>query len=121
MKMTIKKDKLIEVVSSNRDAHVGIFREAVEGYKKLAVERLEEHIERIKSGSLERVYVTLPAPENHLGDYDRVLKMLELTEDTSMVLDEQEAAQYVMDDWGWKDQFLSSNSSYSMTAARLSK
>lgn len=116
----VDKSDLLEKVKENRAQHRAIFEEAIEGYRKEGVRLLEEHIARIKNGRLERVYVQLPQPEDHTSDYDRIITMLEMSEETSIELDEGDFATFVMDDWGWKNQFLASNSSYSATAARLS-
>ena len=80
----VDKDDLLKKVQTNRDAHRGIFEEAVEGYRKRSVEILEEHIQKIKAGKLEEVYVRLPRPSDHTKDYDRVIEMLEMHEDTSI-------------------------------------
>lgn len=114
--VTVSKDELTKIVTENRGEHRAIFEEAVDGYKKRAVELLEEHIARIKKGKLERVSVSLPVPEDHTSDYDRVLKMLAMSVDDEVTLDEQTFAEYVMDDWGWQKQFLASSSVYSKMA-----
>ena len=119
--VTVDKAQLIGKVQNNRDDHRKIFEEAVEGYKKEGVRLLEEHIERIKKGKLERVYVSLPEPEDHTSDYDRVLKMLEMHTGHEVTIDEDSFASYVMDDWSWKRQFLQTNSAYSVTAAAALK
>ena len=115
--VTVQKGALVKVVQENRGEHRKIFEEAVEGYKKRAVELLEEHIARIKKGKIERVAVSLPVPEDHTADYDRVLKMLDMSVDENVTLDETAFAEYVMDDWGWQRQFLTSSSAYSARAA----
>lgn len=114
--VTVKKADLVKVVSDNRAEHRQIFEEAVEGYKKRAIELLEGHIERIRKGKIERVAVSLPVPEDHTADYDRVLKMLDMSVDDDVTLDETAFAEYVMDDWGWQRQFLTSSSAYSASA-----
>lgn len=114
---TFQIDDLLSILGKNRDDHRAIFDEAVEGYKQKATELLEDHIDRIRKGDLTAVYVNLPRPEDHTQDYNRVIKMLELSTDSTIELDEHDFAQYVMDDWAWKRQFLISNTHYSTTAA----
>ena len=115
-KVTVRKDDLAKAVQANRDEHRKIFEEAVDGYKKRAVQLLEEHIARIRTGKLERVAVSMPVPEDHTHDYDRVLKMLEMSTADEIELDEHRFAQYVMDDWQWQRQFLTDSSAYSAMA-----
>lgn len=119
MKSKVEKGWLLATVQKNADEHQDIFLEAVEGYRNEAVKQLEAHIERIKGGKLERVYVSLPQPENHIRDYKRVLDMISRNVDTVIELSEQDYASYVLDDWQWKRQFLASNSAYSVTSAKL--
>lgn len=118
--ITVKVDDLAKKVLENRNAHQAIFQEACEGYRAKALELLEAHVAEVKAGKITRVVVNLPYPENHVDDYDRVLTMLEMSVDSQVTIDEGTFANYVMDQWAWTKQFLSSNSAYSVTAARLS-
>ena len=106
-------------LKENRSKHRAIFEEAVEGYRKAAVELLEAHIARIKNGKLERVMVQLPLPEDHTLDYDRVLAMLDMHIEDTIDVEEHDFQSYVLDDWTWKRQFLTSSADYSPTAAAM--
>lgn len=119
--VTVRKDELVSALEENRKNHRAIFEEAVEGYRKKAIEMLEHHIEEIKEGRVVRVAVHLPQPEDHTDDYDRVLRMLEMSIDDEIEVMEHDFACYVMDNWDWKRQFLTTNSAYSATAMRLSQ
>lgn len=112
----VRTSDLKEKVEENRKAHRAIFDEAVEGYLSKSLELLEAHIEQIKSGKMVRIQVSLAYPEDHTVDYDRVLAMLEMSLEDEIEIDETTFASYVMDDWQWKRQFLTSNSAYSRTA-----
>lgn len=117
--ITVRKSDLLEKLQENREQHTKIFEEAVEGYKTRAVELLEDHIRRIKNGKLERVQVMLPVPENHVHDYDRIIAMLEMDINDEIEMEEHEFKAYVMDDWAWKQQFLTSTAEYSAAAGKL--
>jgi hypothetical protein len=112
----VKKLEALETIKKNRAAHKAIFNEAVAGYKDQTLKLLNNHIEQIKSGKVMRVTVSLPQPEEHTKDYDRAIKMLEMSVDDEILIDEQSFQSYIMDDWHWKRQFLASNSHYSDTA-----
>jgi hypothetical protein len=114
--ITVEKHELVAKVKENREAHRAIFLEAVEGYRAEAVRQLEAHIERIKDGHLPEVRVVLPAPSDHTADYDRVLAMLDWETAATIKIAEEDFAAYVMDDWHWKRQFLTTNSAYSAGA-----
>lgn len=115
----VKKGELGKIIQENRDAHEAIFDEAVEGYREKVVGLLEDHLKRVKKGKMEECRIYLPVPENHTHDYDRVLKMLDMSVDEIITIDHVTFGQYVMDEWSWKAEFLRSNSAYSMTAASL--
>lgn len=116
-KVTVRKDELMEALQENRAKHEAIFLEAVEGYKAEAVRQLEEHIDRIRAGKLPEIFVRLAAPANHTREYDRAIRMLEMEVGDQVDIDAHSFGCYVMDDWDWKRQFLTSNSVYSATAA----
>lgn len=117
--VTVKKAELREKIQTNRDAHKAIFDEAVEGYREKIIGLLEEHLKRVKKGKMETIRIWLPVPEDHTGDYDRVLAMLDMSVDEEITIDQNTFSSYVMDEWHWKGEFLSTNSAYSATAASL--
>jgi hypothetical protein len=116
MQTKIEKSKLLHILKENRSKHREIFEEAVEGYRKKAVEILNSHIETIKAGKLITVYWNLARPEDHTRDYDRVIAMVDRNVEDTITLSEQDFSSYVQDDWQWKRQFLVSNSVYSAGA-----
>jgi hypothetical protein len=116
MRIKVNKAEILVTIRANREAHKKIFAEAVEGYKKKAMEVLEQHIAEVKAGKF-FTYIQLTLPSDHSRDYDRVIKMLEQHQGTEIELIEADYAMYVLDDWQWKRQFLVSNSQYSGTAA----
>lgn len=119
MAMKFKKDELVTIVQKNRDAHRAIFEEALIGYKQKVIETLEATIEQAKRGEVRQIYVSFAKPDDHTRDYDRLLKMLDMTSEQDVELTEQQFGQYVLDDWDWKRQFITTNSAYSGTALRL--
>ena len=116
-KIRVNTIELAKTLTKNRAEHRKIFEEAVEGYRKKVIELLEDHLERVKEGSLIRVYISLPQPSDHTADYDRALQVLDWSLDDEIEIDEQTFAELVMDDWQWKREFFTTNSAYSVTAA----
>lgn len=117
MNARIEKLKLLDILKENRAKHRAIFEEAVDGYVKKAEEMLRENMTLLKANRNHRVGVYLTAPVDQTRDYDRAIKMVEMTTETEIVLQESDFKGYVMDDWSWKQQFLTSNSFYSASAA----
>jgi hypothetical protein len=58
------------------------------------VGRVEAVCDAIKS-------IDLVQPRDHTSDYDRVIMMLEMSVDDTIVLDANEFDQYVRDVWAW--------------------
>ena len=118
-KMKFQKDKLLEVLRTNRTNrtnHRKIFLEACEGYLKKAIELLEQKLASARKGERISMHFSLQQPVDQTKEYDRAIRMLEMSSDTTVELEEHDFQQYVMDDWAWKQQFLASNSAYSGTA-----
>lgn len=111
MKTLVDKDKLVTIVQNNRDNHRNLFEEAVEGYQKRARNELDKFINRLVGGDPVRISVHMSPPEDHTDDYNRALRMLELDTRSEIELDEEDAAQFLMDDWGWTNNFAESYTS----------
>lgn len=112
----VGKEQLLEQVRENRETHREKFEEAMDGYKRKAIELLEDHIDRIKRNAPERVRVDLPYPIDHTDDYDRIIKQLEWSLDNQIELNEQEFNTYVRDQWGWKEAFSETHTMYTSSS-----
>jgi hypothetical protein len=108
----VKKTELLDVLRKNREAHRDIFEKACVGYRKVAVEELERSLADARAGRKIRQNLALIEPMDQTKDYDRAIRMLEMSIEDTIELDEQQFAQYVQDDWRWKEQFTASNSRY---------
>jgi hypothetical protein len=104
----VKKEEVLTRIRANRDQHRSIYEQAVEGYRKRAIETMEQMIADARKGGEIRQSIHLPVPEDHTEDYDRVIDMLDMEVKATVELSEQEFAWYVRDDWSWKAAFLHS-------------
>lgn len=116
-KINVNKEQLIDKLKENRAKHRGIFLEATDAYRKMAIAELDKSLELAKAGKKIRRSIDLMEPSDHTKDYDRAIGMLEMSQDTDIQLSERDYNSYVLDDWAWRQQFLYSNSSYSATAS----
>lgn len=115
-KIRVKKVDLLDALRKNREGHRAIFEEALEGYHKKVVEELERRLADARANKRFDVSIRLVQPEDHTEDYDRAIEMLEMDLNDEQELSTQEFAQFVQDDWGWRQQFLTSNAMYSTAA-----
>lgn len=110
----VKKATLMTTIQKNRDRHREVFESALEGYQQESIRILREQMDRAEKGLRQNLQVYLICPEDHTKDYDRVLGMLSMSIDDTIELTEQDYSQYIEDNWMWKQQWVGSNSSYSM-------
>jgi len=103
----VTKEFLLEKLQANREEHSVVYEEAMLGWNTKVLEFLESSIERVKSDLNFNPFINinLPKPDNHLLDYDRAIDLLKASLDTEFVLTSKEFAQYVRDEWDWKDYF----------------
>lgn len=117
--MKFQVAELSDMIQGNRESHRKIFFEAQDGYRKAMIRELDRRLNEARSGQKISRAAWMAEPEDHTRDYDRILKMLGMCTETHVELDEKEFAQYVMDDWAWKRNFLVANSAYSATATAM--
>jgi hypothetical protein len=114
-KVTIDTAAVTEKVRHNRARHQRVYTAALDGYvkdtrRKLLAEArllLREHVPHA-------VRINVYPPGDHTKDYDRVLAMLEMHTDPTITMNEQTFAQFVLDDWDWKDEWLATTSTYAV-------
>ena len=116
--VTVKKADLVAVLAANRAKHAAVFEEALNGYKAAVIDKLEDALRKARNGERVLESFHIPQPVNQTHEYNRALRMLEMSVDDTIKLSAQEFEQYVMDRWVWKRQFLATNSMYSISAAR---
>lgn len=124
----VKKGELLEKVEANLVSHVKEYEEAVEGYKEEATKlvrdrkkevnkELDKLVERISAGSFDlclpvNLAFPLKTPTSHAKDYKQVIEMLKMSVEEEINLSSDEFACYVMDDWNWKQDFVTTNMAY---------
>ncbi len=108
----VNKREFIDTVSANRDAHRAVFEKALEGYRQRLLRELEKRVHDVRKGRQVDVQIALPEPEDHTDDYDRVLTMARMSVEDVLVLDADDFAMYVMDQWRWKRSFAAPSGYY---------
>lgn len=112
----VSKESLVERIKVNRDNHRSVFEEAIDGYHKAVITALDAALKDARAGKKYTPTIFLPEPQDHTRDYDRVLAIFDFSLDDEFELSAKEFAQYVLDDWGWKGDFIITASNY--TASR---
>ena len=101
-KIKVNKTELLSILESNRSKHRQIFEAACDGYQKAVIKELEAQLKRAKEGIRRSMFINIPAP------VDQTKRVRPGGRDS-----------YVLDDWDWKQKFLTSSRDYSARAASL--
>jgi dGTP triphosphohydrolase len=106
----VSKEQLMNVLKVNRKRHAEQFDVAFDGYKKKFIVKTEKILSDAKAGVIpsRRALTTLDKPEDHVDDYDNVLRMLVMHVEDSIELSYNEFRCYVNDEWGWRNDFVRS-------------
>lgn len=115
-KVTVKKDELLAAIKKNRSTHRETFLEAQKGYRAAVIEELDRMLKDAREGRTIRRAVQLVEPQEHTKDYDRVIRMLEMSVADEIAITETQFSQYVLDEWGWTAAFVGSTSNYTNNA-----
>jgi hypothetical protein len=111
----VDRKKLLKIVTDNKEKHIKDFAESVKDYKAAAVKIATENLELASTGDLEKIAKTKPMPGkpvSYENNYTRAIRMLELSVDKEIDVEEDVFNQLVLDEWAWKNQFIASASLY---------
>lgn len=123
--INVNRQELIDALKKNLTDHAAAYQEAVLDYhaqmKRLASgfaadleamdDRRGDHVDLAKS--LAKLRFQFPAaPVSHEKEYERAIKMLEFSQDETILIDEELFNAYVLNEWAWTAQFFASNATY---------
>ena len=111
----IKREELLAVVRENKEKHIVEFNESVEDFKKAVVVITKNNLKLVNTGDLNNIakVKNLPSvPSSYEQSYTRAIRMLELSIDDVIELDDTTFNQLVLDEWNWKSNFQLSGSLY---------
>ena len=111
-KVTVKKYELLANVRANRAKHVEDHAAAQIGYQTKVIEGLRLALEDAEAGRSFTTQLRLEEPVEHTKEYDRVIRMLEMSVADEVTITEKQFTQFVLDDWTWKSAFAAVNSRY---------
>jgi len=122
-KVNVKRKSLIKVLTKNRDIHKKEYAEAYSGYVQLCIEALQEKLGNVMDAAkapkdgpevkFEMFFQDLmSAPENHVQDFQDVIDMFELSEDSKLAIGMDEYKKYYKNDWLWSRGWELANKAY---------
>lgn len=119
----INRVELLQIVRENLAKHQADYLEATEDYKVAAAKIAESNIKIAKSNQkilLQTFDVKNMKPFEHYtpiqrsyeSDYKRAERMLQLSIEENIDVEEDVFNQLVLDEWSWKQQFVASSTMY---------
>jgi hypothetical protein len=109
--------ELLKIVQENKIKHIAEFNEAVEDYKKQVLVIAAANVKLAKTadlGKFKGIKANPSAPVTYEDSYKRAIRMLELSVEDIIEVEEDVFNQLVLDEWSWKRGFVASTMSYKM-------
>lgn len=116
MKTRVKTSEVLEILKRNLAEHKRIVEEATVKYKEHVIKEMEARLKAAQEGKPVAAFSYNP-PTSFATIYRTAIRMFEMCQDETVVLEADEFRQLVLDEWDWMANFLSSNRAYSNTAA----
>ncbi len=111
----MEREALLKIVRENKTKHIAAFEEAIVDFKQLVLQIASANIKLAETGNLEnfKKIKSLPsAPTSYEDSYHRAIRMLELSIDEVIEIEEDIFNQLVLDEWNWKRGFTASTMLY---------
>lgn len=112
--------ELLNIVRNNKTTHMAEFIEAVADYKVLVSQIAHGNVKIAKTADLEqfkKMKATPAAPISYEDAYTRAIRMLELSVEDIIEVEEDIFNQLVLDEWSWKRSFTVANTMYKVGAS----
>ncbi|MCP1651661.1 hypothetical protein [Pseudomonas nitroreducens] len=103
--VNVSRVELISALKGGRERHAIDYATAAQDYEDAAIKFLSDALKRAKKGDLSDIHFKLPKPENHTGDYDEIIAMMEQSVDSTISLDSPSFRAYFLGEWDWKRGF----------------
>ena len=111
----VNKEELLVVLRANRIKHVADYEQALIDYKEAVVKVAKDNLKLANSGDLSKIARIRPMfapPVNYETSYTRAIRMLEMSVDGVIELEESLFNQLVLDEWAWKQSFATTTQLY---------
>jgi hypothetical protein len=107
--------ELLAIVRTNLAEHTDMYAESVEDYKAAVLKLETANLKLAKTGDLEKFKQIRPipsAPVSYADSYRRAERMLELSIEEEIMVEEDVFNQLVLDEWSWKRGFVGTSALY---------
>lgn len=111
----IDRVQLLGIVTENQKNHIAAYEESVADYKAGVLKLMASNLKLAKTGDLEQIakIKNIPAkPISYEQNYSRAIRMLQLSVEEVIEVEEDVFNQLVLDEWAWKTNFVAAGSLY---------
>lgn len=111
----VNREQLLDIVRANKEKHIAEFIESVEDFKVAVVKIAKENVTLAKTGdlaSIAKIKTNPTKPNSYEASYTRAIRMLELSVEDVIEVEEDVFNQLVLDEWQWKNSFTASATLY---------
>ena len=114
---SVKMDRkeLLKIVKENATKHLTDYNESVEDYKVAVIKLVKANLKLANTGELDQIARIKPIPQrpsNYSDNYNRAIRMLELSVEDTIDVEEHIFNQLVLDEWSWKQNFVAASALY---------
>jgi hypothetical protein len=109
----VDRSRLINILKKNREAHVTLYKKALQGYRIASLKSLETLIKKVKGGKQFELYINLQKPTLHKEEYDTIIGMMEMHSEPTIELTAEDYVKFIEDNWNWRQSFISNATMYS--------
>jgi hypothetical protein len=102
----VRVEEVLKIVRKNKGKHDMIYKAATEAYWEKAEKVLNKCLKDIRNKKIISAYLDLSVPTDHGSDYERVIRMMELSVDKDIVLDDVSFSKFILNNWDWKQEFV---------------
>lgn len=110
----VKKETVLEVLKKNLDSHKRDYEEALLGWIEKCKVDLQKILDEFNSDKARetRIEIHLPKPISYAKEYQKAIKMVEYEVRDEVEISSHDFEKFFLDEWDWKNSFLSSTSFY---------
>jgi hypothetical protein len=111
----LNKKELLGIVRENKAKHILAYNEAVKDFIEAARTIVNFNVDKINEGTVQSIAkckLIPTAPTSYEDEYDRAIRMLELSVEKEIELEADVFNQLVLDEWQWKNNFAVMASTY---------
>lgn len=111
----MNRKELLDIVKQNATKHALDYNESVEDYKVAVLKLVKANLKLANTGELDqisRIKAVPQRPSNYSDNYSRAIRMLELSVEEIIDIEEDIFNQLVLDEWSWKQSFVTASAMY---------